>query len=174
MLDDRVLLQVYFYKTYLYQQSVKRSLQFNSTKSTEGSVENSKDNRYKTSFEWFYMYSPELFLLFNELRSTKKAVVKRRSKQKRVFVTQNAMKQAAMKSNKVFGKRRVPASLTVHSTARPQHSVTMCNNFFTYFFLHFFKQQAVVLAKSLYKAVTANALFKHEHQVLLYRTRFLK
>jgi len=66
------------------------------------------------------------------------------------------------------------APRTQVSYKRPQHSVIMCNQFFTYFFLHFFKMQAVVLAKSLYKAVTANALFKHEHKVLLYRNRFLK
>lgn len=51
VLDDKVLLQVYFYKTYLYQQSVKRSLQYAATKSTEGTVENSQDKRYKTSFD---------------------------------------------------------------------------------------------------------------------------
>ena len=50
VLDDKVLLQVYFYKTYLYQQGVKRSLQYAATKSTEGRVENSQDKRYKTSF----------------------------------------------------------------------------------------------------------------------------
>jgi len=47
VLDDKVLLQVYFYKTYIYQQSVKRSLAYVTTKSTEGQSDNVSNNRYK-------------------------------------------------------------------------------------------------------------------------------
>jgi len=167
MLDEKVLLQVYFYKTYLYQQSVKRTLQFSATKSTEGRADNSVDKRFQTTFDWFYMYSPELFSLFMELRGGKKATLKVKRKAKLV-------KRVAKKVTKMPMRVRFIKTPTAYLTKRPQHSVTMCNNFFSYFFLHFFKLQSVILAKSLYKAVTANALFKHEHQVLLYRTRFLK
>jgi hypothetical protein len=103
------------------------------------------------------MYSPELFSLLQQLRTLK--ATKKRTQYVKV-----------KGSRKVF-KRAKSANLV---TLRPQQSVMMYNQFFTYFFLHFFKMQAIVLAKSLYKAVTANVLFKHEHQVLLYRTRFLK
>lgn len=192
LLDEKVLLQVYFYKTYLYQQGVKRTLKFTATKSTEGLADNARDNRYKAAFEWFYMYSPELLALFTQLKrgsigSKKlKPSVSRHNKKAFSFLTKTKIRSGPVSGsksglphrelpfftrNRAFSRRpSKPSFLTV----RPQHSVTMWNQFFTYFFLHFFKLQAVVLAKSLYKAVTANALFKHEHQVLLYRTRFLK
>lgn len=172
VLDEKALLQIYFYKTYLYNQSIKRTLQYKTTKSTEGYADNVGDNRYKTAFEWFYMYSPELFTLFTELKPTKHQKIK--SKKKAVKkVSKTRIVKASFKAKRV-GLRGPYPTLVTFSTRRPQHSINMCNNFFTYFFLHFFKLQAIVLAKSLYKAVTANALFKYEHQVILYRTRFLK
>lgn len=177
MLDDKALLQVYFYKTYLYQQSVKKSVQYRSTKSTEGNMENTNQNRYKGSFDWFYMHSPELFNLFLQLQKAQQG-----NKARAVVMSKNGRKSALKAFSTVSfrkGSRIKPSPLkqlraNTVMTARPQSSVTMYNQFFTYFFLHFFKMQAIILAKSLYKAVTANALFKHEHQVLLYRTRFLK
>lgn len=170
VLDEKVLLQVYFYKTYLYQQGVKRALQLNTTKSTEGYVDNRRSAR-SPAFEWFYMYSPELFVLLNGLQNPKVGGVKRRTLK---MSKQVIAKKGAITGLKRFGWRRAYVRAVVHTTSRPQHSVTMCNHIFTYFFLHFFQQQAVVLSKSLYKAVTANALFKYEHQALIYRTRFLK
>jgi aromatic ring-opening dioxygenase LigB subunit len=121
------------------------------------------------------MYSHEFFLLFNELKNRKKVKLKRRTKgMKKVVQVRPSKPTNKPLKKKLFQYRKGTINLVSYNTRRPQHSVTMCNNFFTYFFLHFFKQQAVVLAKSLYKTVTSNALFKHEHQVLLYRTRFLK
>ena len=122
MLDEKVLLQVYFYKTYLYQQGVKRSLQFNSTKSTEGAVENNKDNRYKTSFEWFYMYSPELFLLFNELKNGKKVKLKRRTKfMKKLVPVRPSMPTSNLLKKKLFKQRKGTTNLVSYNTTRPQH-----------------------------------------------------
>lgn len=168
-MDDKALLQVYFYKTYLYQQSVKKALQYRATKSTEGSADNVVQNRYNKNFEWFYMYSPELFNLLQQLRTLKMS----KSRMQRTKHTSNrAMKMAKNVTRNRRGFKKVATKKNI--VLRPQYSVILYNQFFTYFFLHFFKMQAIILAKSLYKTVTTNALFKHEHQVLLYRTRFLK
>lgn len=167
-MDEKVLLQVYFYKTYLYQQGVARTLKLTATKSTEGFTTNVGDKRYKTAFEWFYMYSPELLNLFTQLQTNNRPP---RNRKQRPKSSRQQQKVFLAKKGR-FSRRQ--AVKTTFVTTRPQHSVNMCNHFFTYFLLHFFKLQAIILAKSLYKAVTANALFKHEHQVLLYRTRFLK
>jgi hypothetical protein len=51
LVDEKALLQVYFYKTYLYQQSVKKALQYRATKSTEGSADNTAQARFKKDFE---------------------------------------------------------------------------------------------------------------------------
>lgn len=162
-MGDKVLLQVYFYKTYLYQQSVKKALKYRTTKSTGGKSVNSGAKRYAKSFDWFYMYSPELFSLMSKLKA--------------LGPSKTETSGVRMKSRKggrkgVTFKRRAWKKL--NRAVRPQHSVVMYNNFFTYFFLHFFKMPSLVLAKSLYKAVISNGLFKHEHRVLLHRTRFLK
>lgn len=175
MVDEKALLQVYFYKTYLYQQSVKKALQYRSTKSTEGNVDNEVQNRYKKDFEWFYMYSPEFFSLLQKVKALKASSQRRKPAQFSSHGKRRVKKFAKpLHQFKMKGRTFNRAKTMVARVVRPQHSVVMYNQFFTYFFLHFFKMQAIVLAKSLYKAVTANALFKHEHQVLLYRTRFLK
>lgn len=175
MVDEKALLQVYFYKTYLYQQSVKKALQYRSTKSTEGNVDNEVQNRYKKEFEWFYMYSPEFFSLLQKVKVLKASSQRRKPAQFSSHGKRMVKKFAQpLRQFKMKGRTFNRAKTMVARVVRPQHSVIMYNQFFTYFFLHFFKMQAIVLAKSLYKAVTANALFKHEHQVLLYRTRFLK
>jgi hypothetical protein len=167
LLDEKALLQVYFYKTYLYQKGVKKALQYRSTKSTEGSVDNAAQKSYHKDFVWFYMYSPELFNMLQQLRSLKASQSRRHATR---LKGKHSIKLAKTRGRPRWGFTKARSGVSL----RPQHSVVMYTHFFAYFFLHFFKLQAVVLAKSLYKAVTANPLFKHEHQVILYRTRFLK
>lgn len=175
LLDEKILIQVYFYKTYLYQESILRTLKFYPTKSTEGTVRNVSDKRTKAVFDWFYMYSPELFVLLHQLKILKPWriqhrtwTVKKLKPKRKIMLFKSYLKSKRLKH------KRVPLRLITYTTTRPQQSILMCNNFFTYFFLHFFKQQSIILAKSIYKVMTANALFKYEHQVVLYRTRFLK
>ena len=173
-MDDKVILQVYFYKTYLYNYNTHRAQRFAATKSTDGFDKNSRDSRYKASYAWFDLYSPDFLDVLRGFKegARKAGVAKRRSNTKTI-TSHKVVLMHSVKNSKRFGKRsKVPAIR--FSTTRPQQSVVIFNHFFSYFFLHFFKVQAVVLAKSLYKAAAANALFKHEHKSLLYRTRFLK
>lgn len=177
VMDEKALLQIYFYKTYLYQQRVNHSVEYSTTKSTEGFIENTGDKRYKTAFSWFYMYSPELFTLFRQLtdKSSKPIKGQRWGLKNKLIPTRAAptVKKAPFIKKGRFARSYLKTA-PKFVTKRPQHSINLCTHLVTYFFLHFFRMQVNVLAKSLYKAVTSNALFKHEHQVLLYRTRFLK
>lgn len=174
LLDDKILLQVYFYKTYIYQDSITRTLTFYTTKSTDHLVRNVHDKRTHKVFNWFYMYSPELFNLLQQLKVFKTRQIHYRSQsvKKQIFTTKIKVLKFAKK--KRFQHKRGRVAISNFKTLRPQQSILMCNNFLTYFFLYFFKQQSLILTKSLYKIMTTNEIFKHEHQIILYRTRFLK
>lgn len=111
------------------------------------------------------MYSPELFHLLAQLSALKSNKQSGKMPQFRQGVRNGLVQKKAVWMKTRFLQKRF---------VKPQHSVAMYNNFFTYFFLHFFKLPAIILAKSLYKVVVSNELFKYEHQVLLYRTQFLR
>ena len=158
VLDEKVLLQVYFYKTYLYSRFVRKGIRLKNSRGASGGVNFTKGKNKKT-FEWLQFYNPELFAALVKVKSLTRGFVKARRQQRRRYGPRLLGKYYRRQQNAVVRTSVINTSF---------------NHFFTYFFLHFFKSQSVILAKSLYKVVTANPHFKVEHQTLLYRTRYLR
>jgi len=61
-----MLVQVYFYKTYMYRQSPWRNREFWVTKGVEGCADDDRGKRYDFASEWIDLYYPDFFpLLLN-------------------------------------------------------------------------------------------------------------